>query len=69
MSELEFGHLLGVLAIAATAPLLLGLAPRLRLPAVVLELCAGIALGPDGLGWLRAGGSISSRSPGFSPSF
>ncbi|MGW7683336.1 cation:proton antiporter [Kribbella sp. NPDC054772] len=36
--------------IALLAPLLLGLAPRLRVPAVVLEIVAGIIVGPYGLG-------------------
>jgi hypothetical protein len=36
--------------IALLAPLLLGLAPRLRVPAVVLEIVAGIVVGPHGLG-------------------
>jgi Kef-type K+ transport system membrane component KefB len=35
-----------VAAVAFLAPLLLGLAPRLRVPAVVLEIVAGILLGP-----------------------
>jgi Kef-type K+ transport system membrane component KefB len=39
--------------VAFGAPLLLGLAPALRLPAVVLEIVAGIAIGPDGLGWVE----------------
>ena len=50
--ELEFTNLLGVVAVAFTAPLLLGLAPGLRMPAVVLEIVAGIVLGPSGLGWI-----------------
>src|SRR4051794_15157939 len=45
-----FGGLLIVVAVAFAAPLALGLAPRLRLPAVVLEIAAGIAIGPSGLG-------------------
>lgn len=53
MPDLHFGNLLGVLAIAFVVPLTLGFAPRLRIPAVVVEIVAGIALGPHGLGWLR----------------
>jgi Kef-type K+ transport system membrane component KefB len=34
-------------------PLLLGFVPGLRLPAVVLEIVAGIVLGPSGLGWIE----------------
>src|SRR5215207_3467338 len=45
--------LLVVAAIAFTAPFLLGLAPGLRIPAVVLELVAGIVAGPSVLGWVE----------------
>ncbi len=53
MTELSFDNLLAVTAIAFLAPLALGLAPRLRLPAVVLEISAGIIVGPSGLGWVE----------------
>lgn len=53
MSELHFTNLLIVVAAAFAVPLLLGLAPRVRLPAVVLEIVAGIILGPAGLGWVQ----------------
>jgi Kef-type K+ transport system membrane component KefB len=43
---ISFAQLLAVAAVAFLAPLLLGLAPRVRLPAVVLEIVAGILLGP-----------------------
>ena len=42
-----------VTAAALVAPLVLGLAPRLRLPAVVLEILLGIVIGPSGLGWVE----------------
>ncbi len=54
MPDIEFVNLLGVLAVALAAPLLLGLAPAVRVPAVVLEIVLGIALGPSGLGWIEA---------------
>lgn len=54
MPDVSFENLLGVLAVAVLAPLLLGFAPRLRIPAVVLEIVAGVVLGPDVLGWLEA---------------
>jgi len=54
MPEVGFGNLLAVLAIAFAAPLLLGFAPRVRVPAVVLEIVAGIVLGPSVLGWIEA---------------
>ncbi|MFL6062952.1 MAG: cation:proton antiporter [Marmoricola sp.] len=54
MPDVEFTNLLGVLVVAVVAPLVLGLVPRLRVPAVVLEIVAGILLGPSVLGWLSA---------------
>src|SRR3954470_20196655 len=53
MTDLHFGGLLLVVAVAFAAPFLLGLAPRLRLPSVVLEIVAGIAIGPSILGWVH----------------
>ena len=46
----SFTNLLVVTAIAFAAPLLLGLLPRLQLPSVVLEIVAGIVVGPSVLG-------------------
>jgi len=45
-----FDNLLVVVAVAFAAPFLLGLRPSLRLPSVVLEIVAGIVVGPDVLG-------------------
>jgi Kef-type K+ transport system membrane component KefB len=42
-----------VAAVAFTAPLVLGLLPTVRLPAVVLELVLGIVVGPSVLGWVH----------------
>jgi Kef-type K+ transport system membrane component KefB len=53
VSEIDFSGLVLVAAVAFSAPLLLGLAPALRLPAVVLELVAGIVIGPSVLGWVE----------------
>jgi Kef-type K+ transport system membrane component KefB len=53
MPDVEFTNLFTVALIALLAPLLLGLTPRLRIPAVVLEIIAGIAVGPHGLGWVE----------------
>ena len=47
---LSFTNLLVVMAIAFAAPLLLGLFPRVQLPSVVLEIVAGIVVGPSVLG-------------------
>ena len=53
MPEVSFGGLLVVAAVAVGAPLLVGLVPAIRVPAVVLEIVAGIVLGPSGLGWVE----------------
>src|SRR5215217_7286679 len=46
----SFDSLLIVVAVAFAAPFLLGLRPSLRLPSVVLEIIAGIVVGPSVLG-------------------
>lgn len=53
MPAVSFGGLLVVAAIAVCAPLLVGLVRWIRVPAVVLEILAGIAVGPSGLGWVE----------------
>lgn len=55
---MEFSSLAIVLSIAFLAPLLLGLAPELRVPAVVLEIVAGIIVGPSGFGWAEVDGTV-----------
>ncbi|MFN8558056.1 MAG: cation:proton antiporter [Dehalococcoidia bacterium] len=54
MAAISLTNLVIVCAVAVAAPLLLGLSPALRLPAVVLEIMAGIVIGPSGLGWVTA---------------
>jgi Kef-type K+ transport system membrane component KefB len=51
--EVHYTNLLLVVAAAFLAPLALGFLPRLRLPAIVLEILLGIVLGPSGLGWIE----------------
>jgi Kef-type K+ transport system membrane component KefB len=51
--EVSFTNLLIIAAVAAVVPLTLGLAPRLRIPAVVVEIIAGVVLGPSVLGWVE----------------
>jgi Kef-type K+ transport system membrane component KefB len=53
MDAPSFDGLLLVVALGFAAPFLLGLAPRLRLPSVVLEIVAGIVVGPSVLGWVE----------------
>ncbi|MBV8160119.1 MAG: cation:proton antiporter [Acidimicrobiia bacterium] len=49
MPNVSFASLVVVAAIAVAAPLVVGLFPRVRVPAVVLEIVAGIVVGPHGL--------------------
>jgi Kef-type K+ transport system membrane component KefB len=51
--DTAYGSLLAVTAIALAAPLLVSLVPRLRMPAVVLEIVLGIVVGPSVLGWVQ----------------
>jgi Kef-type K+ transport system membrane component KefB len=53
MPAVSFTNLLIICAVAVLAPLLVGLLPGLRVPAVVVEIVAGIVLGPSVLGWVR----------------
>ena len=53
MPDVSFLGLLIVTVIAFLAPLLLALSPLRRLPSVVLEIVAGIVIGPSVLGWVR----------------
>src|SRR6266571_3452431 len=52
MPDVSFINLLVVAAVAVLAPLAVGFAPRLRIPAVVLEIVGGIVIGPSVLGYL-----------------
>jgi Kef-type K+ transport system membrane component KefB len=62
MEEPGFSGLLLVVVVAFLAPFLLGLAPRLRLPSVVVEIVAGIVLGPSLLGWVELDEAIEVLS-------
>jgi Kef-type K+ transport system membrane component KefB len=53
MPDVEFVNLLAVSVVALLAPLTLGLAPALRVPSVVLEIIAGVIIGPQVLGWVE----------------
>src|SRR5438067_1359268 len=53
MAPVHFTNLLIVVVAAFVAPLTLGFFPRLRLPAIVVEIVLGIIIGPSGLGWVR----------------
>jgi len=55
----QFGGLLIVVAVAFAAPFILGLFPRVKLPSVVLEIVAGIIIGPSILGIVHIDQTIS----------
>jgi len=52
MPDVHFTNLLIVVAAAFVAPLALGFFPRLRVPAIVVEILLGIIIGPSVLGWV-----------------
>src|SRR5215467_4248853 len=54
-----FTNLLIVVAVGLLAPLALGFFPRVRLPAIVLEILLGIVIGPSGLGWAKPDAPVS----------
>jgi Kef-type K+ transport system membrane component KefB len=53
MPEVSLSGFALVAVVAFAIPLLLGAVPSLRLPSAVLEIVAGIVLGPSVLGWIR----------------
>jgi Kef-type K+ transport system membrane component KefB len=53
MPAIHFTNLLFVVAAGLLAPLALGFFPRLRIPAIVLEILLGIVIGPSVLGWVK----------------
>lgn len=62
MPNVSFSGLLIVSVVAFLAPLVLGLTPARRLPAIVLEIVAGIVIGPSVLGWVKVDLPISLLS-------
>jgi Kef-type K+ transport system membrane component KefB len=50
---MSFTGLVIVCGVAFVSPLLLGMVPKFRLPAIVLEILAGILIGPSGLGFVQ----------------
>ncbi|MGZ6966613.1 MAG: cation:proton antiporter [Acidimicrobiia bacterium] len=51
--SISFSSILVIAVVAFLAPILVNLAPKLRLPAVALEIVIGVIVGPSGLGWLK----------------
>src|ERR1044071_7461751 len=62
MTEPSFRGLAIVAGVAFFVPLLLGFLPRLRLPPVVLEIAAGVVIGPSVLGWVTVDEPIQTLS-------
>jgi Kef-type K+ transport system membrane component KefB len=62
MPNVSFSGLLIVTVVAFAAPLLLGLSAARRLPSVVIEIVAGIVIGPSLLGWVKVDLPISILS-------
>ena len=60
--DVSFTSLAVVAAVAFAAPLVLGLVPVVRLPAVVLEIVLGIIVGPAVLGWVHVDGPVEVMS-------
>jgi Kef-type K+ transport system membrane component KefB len=59
---MSFDNLVVVLAVAAAVPLLLAAMPKLPLPGPVLEIVAGVILGPAVLGWVHIDTSLRTVS-------
>jgi Kef-type K+ transport system membrane component KefB len=60
--ELAFINLLIIVAIGFAAPLVLGFAPSVRIPSIVLEIVAGIVVGPSVLGWVHVDDPVAVLS-------
>jgi Kef-type K+ transport system membrane component KefB len=60
--ELHYTNLLIVVALGFGAPLMLGFFPKVRVPSVVLELVAGIVVGPSVLGWVHVDAPVAVLS-------
>ena len=59
MEDVAFGNLFGVCLVAFLVPFTLAFFPRIRLPAIVVELLIGIVLGPSVLGLLRVDDTVN----------
>src|SRR5690349_13620580 len=62
MLAISFNSVLIIAAIAVLVPVVLGLLPRLPVPGAVLEVIAGIIVGPSVLGWVRADAPVQVLS-------
>jgi Kef-type K+ transport system membrane component KefB len=62
MPAISFNGVLIIAAIAVLVPVVLGLLPRLPVPGAVLEVIAGIVIGPSVLGWVHVDAPIQVLS-------
>ena len=62
MPTLSFDGVLVIALVAVAVPVVLGLAPRLPIPGAVLEVLAGILIGPSVLGWVHLDAPIQVLS-------
>ena len=62
MLAISFNSVLIIAGIAVLVPIVLGLLPRLPVPGAVLEVLAGIVVGPSVLGWVRVDAPVQVRS-------
>ena len=62
MLAISFNSVLIIAVIAVLVPLVLGLLPRLPVPGAVLEVIAGIVVGPAVLGWVRVDAPVQVLS-------
>lgn len=60
--EIDLDNLFGITIVAFIVPFVLGFFPRIRVPSVVMELLAGILIGPALLGWVEPGPVVSTMS-------
>jgi len=62
MEAVSLDNLAIIAAVAFAAPLALGFAPWLRAPSVLVEILAGVVLGPSVLGWVEADTAVQVLS-------
>ena len=62
MLAISFNSVLIIAGIAVLVPVVLGLLPRLPVPGAVLEVIAGIVVGPSVLGWVRVDAPVEVLS-------
>lgn len=62
MPGISFNSVLIIAGIAVLVPVVLGLLPRLPVPGAVLEVIAGIVVGPSVLGWARVDAPVQVLS-------